>query len=419
MHEHLTRELFRAVSSGWRNPGDLAAIALAHLYEQCPSCRREYESWRREAEDAPLELEALDYGAVIERIRARVEPGAGETVAPIDSEIEQARTRAEEVLRLDPAQRAGWIRFEAERFSGSLLAEVLIEESRRRTPTDPRTGYTLADLARLALQHAPASLHTVPLYARALAYMANAVRVIGDLPRADQLLGDAHYLLRSQGGGDRLVRAELDSLEGSLRIEQDRPEQALPLILRALMTYHLERAGREAAATLIKLARTHSKLEDLPRSLVLLDKADEILGSDPEPWLQNVSLHNRAGCLMLTGEPELAQEALDQGEERARHLNDPLGDLRRLWVRALLARRQADLDSAEQLLVSVRRGFSSQGLRFDAALASLDLGWLVSEQGRLREAGEYAEEILPVFEELRLPAKAAAARGLRAQAARA
>jgi hypothetical protein len=73
VHEHLTRELFRAISSGWRNPGDLAAIALAHLFELCPHCRREFESWRRELEDASSAPEGADYEAVIEGIRARVE----------------------------------------------------------------------------------------------------------------------------------------------------------------------------------------------------------------------------------------------------------------------------------------------------------------------------------------------------------
>jgi hypothetical protein len=73
MHEHLTRELFRAISGGWRNPGDLAAIALAHLFELCPSCRREFESWRQELDDVSSVPEGADYEAVIEGIRARVE----------------------------------------------------------------------------------------------------------------------------------------------------------------------------------------------------------------------------------------------------------------------------------------------------------------------------------------------------------
>lgn len=47
----------------------------------------------------------------------------------------------------------------------------------------------------------------------------------------------------------------------------------------------------------------------------------------------------------------------------------------------------------------------------------MDLCGLYLEQGRRKEAEELAEAALPVFEELELPAKTAAARALRARAA--
>jgi len=121
--------------------------------------------------------------------------GGGKAPHQGGGKLREARSRADELLRLVPDQRAEWLRSEAGRFSALLLAEVLIEESRRRTPAYPRDGYTLASLARLVLHHAPSSLRATALYARALAYMANAVRVIGDLPRADQIMGDARFLL--------------------------------------------------------------------------------------------------------------------------------------------------------------------------------------------------------------------------------
>lgn len=157
MREHLSRELFRAISSGWRDPGDLARIAVGHLFELCSHCRREYEAWRREVPDEEAVPVHADYESVIESIRARVQPASEGAEAPIDSDIRHARSRAEDLLRLPPEQQAEWIRTESERHAGPLLAEVLIEESRRKTPGYPRKGYTLADLARLVLYHAPAS----------------------------------------------------------------------------------------------------------------------------------------------------------------------------------------------------------------------------------------------------------------------
>jgi tetratricopeptide (TPR) repeat protein len=417
MHEHLNRELFRAISSGWRNPGDLAAIALAHLFELCPSCRREFESWRRELEDRAVPSDAADYEAVIERARIRVERLPGGSEAPVEAEIREARSRADELLRLVPDQRAEWLRFEAGRFSALLLAEVLIEESRRRTPAYPRDGYTLASLARLVLHHAPSSLRATALYARALAYMANAVRVIGDLPRADQIMEDARFLLRCQGGGDRLVRAELDGLEGSLRNDQERSEEAVPLLLRALMTSRLEQMAGRTAAILIKLAGAHIRLNEPRRSLSLLIEAEKVLDSEPDPRLRLLILHNRALGLYYSGYPQQAQALLDESSELAGSQDQPLNVLRRSWISGKAARKLADLDLAEERLVSVREGFSCRGLRSDAAEASMDLCGLYLEQGRRKEAEELADAALPVFEELELPAKASAARALRARAA--
>lgn len=417
MHEHLTRELFRAVATGWRNPGDLAGIALAHLFELCPDCRKGFESWRRELEDDSGIPDSADYDAVVERIRSRVSKAPHQRETPIQAEILQARSRAEQVLRLGPEEQAEWVRSQAQRLAGPLLAEVLIEEARRRTPAFPRDGFTLASLARLVLQHLPSSYRAAALYARSLAYMANASRVIGDLARADQLMGDARYFLRGQGGGDRFLRAELDSLEASLRIGQDRPEMAVRLLLRSLMTYRLEFSERKAAATLIKLARAHQRLRDTVRTLSVLGEAERLLEREPDPLLQLLVFNNRAWALCHGGEPALAQQVLEQGRELTEQRTDPLNHLRRCWGRAKISWGFGDLDAAEQGLASIKEGFLKQDIQYDVALASLDLGRLYMAQGRFKEAEELAGEALPVFEKIGLPSKASAARRMRAKAA--
>ena len=68
-------------------------------------------------------------------------------------------------------------------------------------------------------------------------------------------------------------------------------------------------------------------------------------------------------------------------------------------------------------MVSVHTGFACQRLQYDTAQAALALGDLYLEQDRLQEAEGFADEALPVFEGLGLPAKVAAARSLRARAA--
>lgn len=417
MHEHLSREFFRALASGWRDPRDLVAITLAHLFELCPRCRREYESWRREVREDEAVPKHVDYDAVMEGIRARIEPPTGDAEAPIDADLRQAQARAEELLGLAPEEQAEWIRTESYLYAGQLLAEVLIEESRRKAPGYPHESYTLAYLACLVLRHAPNSLRLGQTYARAMAYMANAVRVIGDLSRADQILGDAQFFLRSQGGGDRLVRAELDSLEASLRRDQDRPRRAVTVALRALMTYRLEHLENESVATLLQLSRAHTDLLEFGRAQEILTEADQILTAESNPHLHLVAVTNRAYWLYETGSPGEGLELLAELGGVAMTCGGPIAPLRLCWGQGALRGVLGDLEAMESALTAVVDGFSVLGLANDAAQAKVELAGLLIKQHRFREAEEVAQETASVLEEIGLTRRAAQARLLMQQAA--
>jgi tetratricopeptide (TPR) repeat protein len=396
----------------------MAAIAMAHLFELCPRCRREFEAWRQELESQDQEPKSADYEAVLDRIRARVEPpsqesGSGAGESPVDGDLREARSRAEELLRLGPEQQLAWIRSDSDRLAGPLLAEVLIEEGRRRTPGYPHDGYTLTHLARIVLQHAPASPHSVKLYARALAYMANAVRVIGDLPRAEQILGDARYVIHSQAGGDRLARAELDSLEGSLRMEQGRPRDAVSAFLRAQMVYQLENLATETAATLQLLARAHGKLREFGRSFELLDKAEKMLAANPEQHLLIVSASLHVGLLEEAGSPRSAFAALANLEALIEGFDDSVLNTRASWQRGRLSGALGDFDAMEQLLLQVIKELAGRRMVNDLAHAKLELAGLFAEQGRIGEAGDHVEEAASIFREIGLARDAAEAHRVR------
>lgn len=419
MREHLTRDLFRAVDKGWREPGHLAAFALAHLFELCPACRSAFESWRRGLGEGVAAPEGYDFDAVFDRLRAIAvasDSSAEGLAGRIEHGRQRARSRALKLLTLPPDQRLDWIRREAGRDAGLVVAEALIEESRRRTPGHPHEGLTLASLARIVLQHAPASAYAAELYVRALAFLANAIRVIGDLPRADQVLSDARYFLRSQGSAERLVRAELDSLEASLRNGQDRPDEAIRLLLRAQATYRSAKARpTEDAACLINLARAHSKRGDQDRALQLLARVFDHPGAETDRRLGYFARRNRSYYLAAANRFEDAWAALQEVRELGRVATDAIEDLRCRWTEATILRGLGSSDTAEAILEMVRFGFGARALRYDQALVSLDLaGWYVGD-GRHREAEPLVEEALSVFESLELSKKAAAARALRAR----
>lgn len=416
MHGHLTRELFRAIHQGWRNPGDLAAIAMAHLFELCPACRGEFEGWRRELEGEAPPAGAGDFDATLDRIRSSEAETDGDAV-PKENRRQEARSRAQDLLALQPEDRAEWIRSETATRSGLLLAEALIEECRGRTPGHPHQGYTLANLARLALQHAPASVEATQLYVRALAYLANAVRVIGDFPRAEQILGDARYLLRGHGVGHRLVRAELDRLEGTLLNSQFRPRAAISLLLRAQIVYRMEGRQSEAAATLLLLARSHRYLDELTRSSQVLREAERILSNHPSNRLLMILGERRAEQSLSSGYPDDAMAQLEEVEERRSSLGDPLVRLRGKWLRGRIHRAVGDLEMAEEKFRGAMTGFSAHRMLDDVARIQLELARLYIEQGRLGEARTLTDEAEPVFVDNHLPVKVAESRRLRALAA--
>lgn len=403
MHEHLSRELFRAIHKGWRNPGDLAAIAMAHLFELCPHCRREFETWRGELGEGVARDEG-DYDGALHKIRERTaanDLGPEAEEARVERERREARSRAEELLALPDEQRLDWIRNEKHRHSGLLLAEALIEESRQRTPGYPHEGYALADMARVVLHHFPVNDFAVELFIRALAYLANALRVCGDNSRADQLLGDAQYLLRARPGRDRWVQAEIDGLQGSLRIEQFRNNEAISILLRSLMAFEMENDACRTAIVLIKLSRAHLRKRELLRSLALLERAEALLESQDSPFLMRNARQSKGSVLVRLGRFEEAREEVRRTLELDHQ--DPLLELRIQWLTSRIDAGAGDIEVAVETMTDVRNGFSERKLPSDVALADLTLAKFHCLQGRGREALDLADRAEAALVALKIP----------------
>lgn len=420
MHEHLSRELFRSIHKGWRNPGDLATIAIAHLFELCPHCREEFETWRGELGEGVARDEA-DYDGALQKVRERTaanDLGVETEEARVEGDRRESRSRAQELLALPDDQRLEWIRTEKHGHSGLLLAEVLIEECRRTTPGYPHEGYTLADLARVVLHHAPVTGYAVELYALALAHLANAIRVLGDLPRADQVLGDARYILRCQVG-DRLLRAEIDSLEGSLRMGQFRFRDATPMLLRPLTTFRLEGDWTQTAVILAKLGRNHRGMCEFERALALLAEAETSLrrAETPSPFLLRIIKNLRCNTLADLGDVEAAIDEIE-GSVGVGY-RDPLLDLRTWWSIAMINRRRGALEDAEEIYRMLVEEFETKEFENDLAHARFELACVCLKQQRAYEALELIDQVEGTFTRLRIRARVAEVHELRRRAARA
>ena len=409
---HLTLELLRAIHGGTRNPGDLVPVAMAHLFELCPHCRGVFEAWRQELGEGVADPSLAQYDVAFDRLRAFIRGPEGEGLETdtagnagafspeerIQGEEAEARRRAAELMALAPRLRADRVRQEPDRFSGPALSDLLIAEARNHLPARPKDAYAVAGLARAVLHHGPPSPYTSELYARALGHQANALRTQGELRRAAELFEVARFLLKPQGGGDRLTRAELDSFEGSLCRAQRRFEEAQTLISRAALAYAMEHRAVEAAGNLISLGMVHREVGDLHRALEVTTQAEELILDEDNPRLLLMARHNLAVYSHEIGEVDRARAILDESQELYDQFPDPWTQLRLLWLQGDLARTAGDVDAAERAYETVRDGFLAQGAGFDAALAALDLAVLYAEERRTAKLKRVAEDLVLVFE---------------------
>ena len=92
------------------------------------------------------------------------------------------------------------------------------------------------------------------LAVRALAHLANAVRVAGDLTAAAAQWRQIHARIATEPLGDVDAEAEVACLEASLRLDQGRFDRAERLLGRARRRYRAAKDPEGLAKTLIKLA---------------------------------------------------------------------------------------------------------------------------------------------------------------------
>lgn len=410
--QHLSLELLRAIHRQERSPGDLVPVAMAHLFELCSHCREAFEAWRRELGEGVADPSFVQYDAAFDRVRACVRRRAADPAEPepldlaggsspeerVRIEETEARERTSELLALSPRVRADRIRRYPERYSGPVLANLLIAEARGHLPGRPQEAHAVAGLARAVLQHSTSSVYAGELYARALAHQANALRAQGELRRAEELFDVARYLLKSQGGGDRLTQAELDSFEGSLRGAQRRFEEAEVLLSRAALAYAMDQQPLEAARSLTSLGMIYREAGDLLRAVEVTEQAEDVCGDRNSLRLLLMVRHNLAAFHHELGDQERARSILEESSQLYDQFSDPWTQLRRIWLQGHLARAEGDVEGAELSYELVRDGFLEQGIGLDAALAALDLAVLYAQQQRFGDVKRVAEEIVPVFE---------------------
>ena len=313
-----------------------------------------------------------------------------------------AAARAMKRLRpLTPAGRRKKIKLARSGFRTPAQVKAFFAEATALLRGDPRKALDWLDLAEEVVFWLPGRRYSPGMVAalglRAAALRANALRVAGDLQAADALFRRLRFDRRRALVAEVEVRAELASLEASLRHDQRRFDEADYLLAWAVSRYRAAGDGEGTAKTLIKLALGCSHRGDPAAALLFLREAAELVDLERAPRRCLEVQHNLALCLCQLGEHEEAAAIIAASRPLYARFTDPWTQILRAWLEGRLARGQGKADAAERHLLSARDGYAAQRLDIDASLVTLDLAELYVEEGRTAEVKRLAEESVGVF----------------------
>jgi tetratricopeptide (TPR) repeat protein len=289
------------------------------------------------------------------------------------------------------------------------MAERLCEESVRAAA---HRASDAVELSRLALRVAELSPEGEPWRSRLLgwvwAFVANARRVQGDLPGAEEGFLRSDRLLEAgvaAGPGPLDASRPLD-LKASLRRYQGCFEEALGLLDLALKA----NGSREARGRiLIKKANTLELMGRSESALAELRQAELLLEGVQDARIGFAVQHSLAHNLWQLGRYEEADARMPKVRERAIEKGNELDLVRTLWLEGSVAAGLGRREHARVALEQARRYFNAHRIAYDAALASLELAALYLEEERRPEVQRLSKEMYWIFKSQRVHQEALAA----------
>ncbi|MFL6197661.1 MAG: hypothetical protein ACJ76J_00650 [Thermoanaerobaculia bacterium] len=391
---HPTHEMLEAFSNGSLSTHAARAV-VAHLVGGCSECRQS------------LALMSGPLFAPLPEENEEVEISA-ELDAAYDSAISTAYAAA-------LAKAGGMGRRDAARaipgaeglplpgepgFATPDVCETLMDRSYDLRFTDPAAMLRLAELAAQSAEALDMEVYgaenVADLQARAWAEVANAHRVIGDLPQADRMMTRA-VDCRSRGTGDARLLARLSEMAAALACAQRRFDQAFRL-LDIAYSLHIKLGDRHSAGRVLigrglYTGYTGDPLEGIRYLVHGLNTIDRIR----EPKLAFLALHNIVSLRVELGEYEEARRTLRQMRPLYARHSDELNDLKLRWMEGKIAAGLGELEEAEAAYTETRDSFDRIGLGYRAALVSLDLVAVWLQQGRTAEIRQLVAELLVTF----------------------
>lgn len=308
----------------------------------------------------------------------------------------QARALWERMKGQPPARRRLLVESSLE-FRNWALCELVCQKSLEAAADRADRALDLSGLAVRISELAPGEMTwRKRLQGYALAHLANARRVSGDLPAADETFARARSLWEGGRGTEEgfLNEALVLGLEASLRRDQRRLAEALTLLDQALNMDN----GAWGSQLLVNRANVLELVGDFDGAVSSLREVAPVISKEEEPRLCWLVWFTMANNLLLAGRPRETEELLPELRELAVQLGNDLDAIRLRWLDGRIAAALGYREKAIATLSGVREDFGARRIAYDAALASLELAALFLEEGRTREVRALARQILWIFQ---------------------
>jgi tetratricopeptide (TPR) repeat protein/transcriptional regulator with XRE-family HTH domain len=269
-------------------------------------------------------------------------------------------------------------------------------ESRNAASSCASRALKLAKLALYVAQRVPGDV-SLRCQAYAWAFIANAHRVAGKLPKADAAFARAQELWDAGTVDDPFIsKAYFLDLKASLRSAQRRIEDAVSLLTDAVASASRLEKGR----ILINKAHLQYVCGEYEHAIQTLRQAEDWIDREREPRHWFAVQFNLASCFCESEKFEEAAVLFKRVSELGLRLDQDLDLLRLRWLGARLNAGLGDKAAAVQTFEEVRKEFASQKNPFDSALVSLDLAKLYLRQEHWLEVCSVAEEMIRLFRSL-------------------
>ncbi|HEX2252383.1 MAG TPA: hypothetical protein VHQ65_03850 [Thermoanaerobaculia bacterium] len=413
---HIDLQLAVQVLEGKLPPRVLLQVVSEHLKELCPECGTTLEALQRGGgELAAHRLQAQPGGTGAPGYTGafrRVGRETRERAERLEQERRRARRDLRALLRVPREDRERRIVNARTRFRSRLLAELMLEESRRLVRRDPDDARNLAELVPVVLLWTPRAVEqpwAEALRMRAVAYRGNALRVAGELRQADAAFREVRHRLARTLSNDVELHAEVSSLEASLRLDQRRFAETEELLDRAVLLYRQLGDGPGVARSLVQRAAVQIHCDNVAGAVDSLRASLATIDPAKDAFLHLCAVANLGVCLCDSGRHAEAAELMEAHRAWHDRDRDPLTRLRLRWLDGRIAHGLGRAAEAERLLLTVRNGYVRHGLPYDAATVSLDLALLYLEDGRTEELKRLARLMQPIFESREVHREAAAA----------